>query len=112
MIEDDFPLVRQLAASSVIGRLTERAAWAVAAARDTSWLARQLERAAARVRTYPAARRLQTALSVVGMGAITHFALTWPAPAYVRSALPVAAPLVLAAIAFAVAFGAKSARRT
>jgi hypothetical protein len=100
MIDDDFPLLRQLAASSVVGRLGRAATRTVRAAKDTSWLAGRIRCAAHSVRSLSGARRTHSFLSIALIAAVTHFVLTLATSSYARSALPWITPLAVAAIAF------------
>jgi hypothetical protein len=73
---------------------------------------RRLERNVERARGASGEQRLRGAFLVLALAALTHFALSIPAPAPARSAWPIATPLVVAVVAVVAAFGITSNRRS
>ena len=107
MSASDFQALRQTTRQSVIARILGGATASLGAARQSSRVARQVERVVTHARSMSPGERLRGCLQMLAIAAVTHVVLVLPAPSPARSALPLAVPLVLAAVML----GARSAIR-
>lgn len=111
MSDADFQALIQAANESAAAHALRRATTFLRAACNTSWLARRLESGFARWHSGPPNTQARACLEIVAIATFAHVVLVLPVPVHARSALPLAVPLVIAAVALVAAFAIRPDRR-